>query len=80
MLIAQKDVDGNFWLEHASQDNLCPQCNRPIEDGSAIFMDAEGRFYRSKGVISIRNICIYHLECIIDLKPEDREIDSRHNF
>jgi len=74
--MAERSVDGYYWLKFNVEDNICSQCNQPIKEGEDIFVDAEGVFKKSKGMIKIRNISIYHYGCIIDiggsgLRPED---------
>lgn len=65
--MAEKDIDGHYRLKFNIEDNTCSQCDQPIEDGEDIFVDAEGVFRKSMGFIKIRNVCIYHYRCIVDV-------------
>ena len=62
--MAEKDVNGSYWL-YFEESYTCSQCNKPINDQDKIFIDGIGTFHKSKRMIELKDVCIYHYDCII---------------
>ena len=62
--MAEKDVNGNYWL-YFNDSYICSECNKPINDDDKIFIDGIGKFHKSKGMIEMGDVNIYHYKCII---------------
>lgn len=51
---------------------ICTQCNQKIENDSKLFIDAVGRLEDDVAVFSEDEVSIYHYECLIVEKTEDK--------
>jgi len=71
--MAQKNINGKYWLIFAEDDDICSQCEKPIKDGDKIFVDADGVYHKNKSMIEIGDVNIYHYDCIIEGNPKDSE-------
>ena len=69
--MAQKDVNGSYWLEASGIDNIYSQCDRPIKDGDKIFIDADGIYHKNKKMIEV-----YHYNCIVETSSEDSKPEN----
>ncbi len=71
--MAQKDVNGMYWLTYVGDDDICSQCEKPIKEGDKIFVDADGIYHKNKQMIEIGELNIYHYNCIVEAVSADRE-------
>jgi len=69
--MAQKDVNGNYWITYDGEDDICSQCEKPIIDGAKIFVDADGIYHKNKQMIEIGGVSIYHYNCIIETESNN---------
>ncbi|MHA1377178.1 MAG: hypothetical protein ACTSRG_02235 [Candidatus Helarchaeota archaeon] len=62
--MAEKDVNGSYWL-YFEDSYICSECNKQINDQDKIFVDGIGNFHKSKRMIEVKDVRIYHHKCLI---------------